>query len=90
MLLFIYRTGPLIGTWCMRMEGKNAYFKRAAQSSNYKNVAYSVAKRHQRLLCGHLRSEIFFDRVLESGPGMLTLQVVPLSLSLLSLYLLSD
>ena len=54
--LCCYRTGPLIGTWCMRMEGKNSYFKRAAQTSNFKNVPYSVAKRHQRLLCSYLLS----------------------------------
>ena len=63
------RTGPLIGTWCMRMEGKNSFFKRAAQSSNFKNVAYSVSRRHQHLLCGYLQSDNFFGHILESGPG---------------------
>ena len=68
----IYRTGPLVATWCMRMEGKNAYFKSAAQCSNFKNVAYSVARRHQRLLCGYLQSKNFFDKELELGPGKYT------------------
>lgn len=54
----------------MRMEGKNAYFKSAARRSNFKNVAYSVARRHQRLLCGYLQSDTFFDYALESGPGV--------------------
>ena len=67
---YFYRTGPLIATWCMRMEGKNSYFKRAAQTSNFKNVAYSVAKRHQRLLCGYLISGKFFDQEMQIGPGL--------------------
>ena len=67
--IYTFRTGPLIGTWCMRMEGKNSYFKRAAQSSNFKNVSYTVAKKHQRLLCAYLQSDNFFDRSLECGPG---------------------
>ena len=64
-----FRTGPLIGTWCMRMEGKNSYFKRAAQSSKFKNVSYTAAKKHQRLLCAYLQSDNLFDRSLECGPG---------------------
>ena len=67
---FTCRTGPLITTWCMRMEAKNSYMKRAAQSSNFKNVPYTVAKRHQRLLCAYLQSGNFFDKMLEYGPGM--------------------
>lgn len=50
-------TGPLITTWCMRMEGENSYFKRIAQISNFKNVPYTVAKRHQRLLCAYLQDD---------------------------------
>ena len=54
----------------MRMEGKISYFKRAAQTSNFKNVPYTVAKRHQRLLCGYLLSGNFFDQQLQMGPGL--------------------
>ena len=57
-----------MGTWYMRMEGKNSYFKRAAQVSNFKNVPYTVARRYQRLLCTYLQSASFFDRNLEYGP----------------------
>ena len=53
----------------MRMEGKNSFCKRAAQKSNFKNVPYTVAKRHQHLLCAYLNSGNFFDRNLECGPG---------------------
>ena len=64
------RTGPLLNTWCMRMEGKNSVCKNAAHTSNYKNVPYTVAKRHQHLLCAYLQSGAFFDNELECGPGI--------------------
>lgn len=64
-----YRTGPLINSWCMRMEAKNSSCKQAAMSSNFKNVSYSVAKRHQRHLCAQLQSGTFLDRELQCGPG---------------------
>ena len=52
----------------MQMEAKNAYFKQVAQISNFKNVAYSVSKRHQRLLCAHLQGKFFSFDDLECGP----------------------
>ena len=67
--ILMYRTGPLINTCCMRMEAKNSYFKQIARSSNFKNVPYTVASRHQRLLCAHLQSDTFFDSSLQCGPG---------------------
>ncbi len=54
----------------MRMEGKNSYFKQIAQGSNFKNVPYTVARRHQRLLCAYLQSSDFFDEEVTCGPGM--------------------
>ena len=45
----------------MRMEAKNCTCKQSAVSSNFKNVSYSAAKKHQRLLCAHLQSSTFFD-----------------------------
>lgn len=69
-LLLIYRLGPLVTSWCMRMEAKNSYLKQIARvGNNFKNISYSVASRHQRLLCGYLQSKHFFsfDEV-ESGP----------------------
>ena len=63
------RTGPLVNTWAMRMEAKNSYFKRIARSSNFKNVPYTVARRHQRLQCANLQCSTFFDRELACGPG---------------------
>ena len=40
-----------------------------AQINNFKNIAYSVTKRHQRLLCSYLQCSDFFGRELECGPG---------------------
>ena len=40
--------GPLIRTWCMRFEAKQAYFKDVARRlKNFKNLPYSLAKWHQ-------------------------------------------
>ena len=60
--------GPFVVSWCMRMEAKNAYFKQVARIGNFKNVAYSVSKRHQRLLCAHLQGKFFSFDELECGP----------------------
>ena len=55
----------------MRMEAKNSYFKKAAQIGTcFKNVSYSVARRHQKLLCGYLQGTFFSFDELECGPGM--------------------
>lgn len=66
---FPSRTGPLVNSWCMRMEAKNSICKQLAVVSNFKNVPYSVANRHQHLLCAYLQSDIFFDCELDCGPG---------------------
>ena len=55
-------------TWCMRMEAKNAYFKKIAQIGNFKNLPLSIANRHQRLLCAHLQGTFFLYSELECGP----------------------
>ena len=42
--------GPLIRTWCMRFEAKHAYFKDVARRlKNFKNLPFSLTKRHQHL-----------------------------------------
>lgn len=63
------------------MEGKNYYFKRIAQSSNFKNAPYTVAKRHQRLLCAYLHGGTFFDKDVECGPGTQTMFSMLLSVA---------
>ena len=53
----------------MRMEAKNSYFKRIAQSGNYKNITFSVANRHQRLMCSYIQEDDFFNQAVSHGPG---------------------
>jgi hypothetical protein len=43
--------GPLIRSWNMRNEGKLNIFKRASRLGDFKNIAFSLAQRHQRLQC---------------------------------------
>ena len=70
----MYRLGPLVNCWCMRMEAKHSYFKRISQIGNFRNIPYSVALRHQKLLCANLQSSSFFDyEELQSGPCKLTM-----------------
>ncbi|XP_028418042.1 uncharacterized protein LOC114542794 isoform X2 [Dendronephthya gigantea] len=67
----ILRYGPLVRNWCMRFEAKHHYFKLLAQTVGcFKNIAKTLATRHQRLQCywlsdsdGYLRSDT------EVGPG---------------------
>ena len=69
----IERFGPLIHSWTMRQESKLSFVKRVSRSSNYKNVAKTVAQRHQFWLCHQM----------QSNPHMLTpsLEVSPKQLS---------
>ena len=51
-MFFTIRFGPMKRTWCMRFEAKHRYFKRlATYIGNYKNVAYTLATRHQGQQC---------------------------------------
>lgn len=74
--LLNYRTGPLVTTWCMRMEAKHSYFKSVAHLGNYRNVPYSVARRHQRLMCANLRGNFFTYTDLECGPCTCTANII--------------
>ena len=67
---YIWRFGPLTTSWCMRMEAKNSYFKRIAQQGNFKKIALSVARRHQKLVCSFLQSDDFFEKSLDKSRGM--------------------
>ena len=67
LMLHLCRMGPLTSTWCLRMEAKNSCFKKIAQIGNFQNIAFSVAKRHQRLACAYLQSANFFTEH-EVGP----------------------
>ena len=54
--LFLYdRCGPLVRYWCMRFEGKHNYFKDLAHHVKcFKNIAKTLATRHQHLMCSYL------------------------------------
>ena len=71
---FMYRFGPLGRHWCMRYEAKHSYFKRLAKNAyNFKNIAKTLAKRHQHLMCYHLNSagegHGFLDEATDVGRG---------------------
>lgn len=65
----IYKFGPLIYSWTMRFESKLRVLKRASRHGNYKNICWTVAKRHQHLLCYYLNCrEPFLCKEIEIGP----------------------
>ena len=43
----VYRFGPLVNTWTMRYEAK---LSGASRHRNFKNICYTVTKRHQHML----------------------------------------
>ena len=57
--------------WAMRFEEKHHYFKRLADSNNFKNITYSLAKCQQALQAYLLQSSAgnFLRMSLEVGPG---------------------
>lgn len=61
--------GPLIHSWTMRQESKLSFVKRASRRSNFKNVAKTVAKKHQLWQCYKLHSEHpYLHTAFESSP----------------------
>ena len=74
--LLACRLGPMVRSWCMRYESKHTYFKQVAIAlGNFINVPYTVAERHQKLLCFQYFNESdnkessAMKKPLESGPG---------------------
>ena len=55
----------------MRMEAKNSYFKKVSQLGNLKNLPFSIASRHQKLMSGYLQGALFNYWDLNTGPCML-------------------
>ncbi len=60
--------GPMLRTWNMRSEAKLNVFKQASRLGNFKNIALSVAHRHQRLLCYELSTGKLLDSPVQCGP----------------------
>ncbi|CAF4463883.1 unnamed protein product, partial [Rotaria magnacalcarata] len=54
--------GPPIRHWCMRFESKHRYFKQlATKSNNFKNIIFSLSKRHQLHQCFLFSSWNYFQ-----------------------------
>ena len=64
----IISAGPMVRTWNMRNEAKLNIFKQASRLGNFKNIAFSVANRHQRLLCYELSSKRILNSAILCGP----------------------
>ena len=60
--------GPMIRNWTMRYEAKLNLFKRAACLGNFKNIALTLAHRHQRWMCYQLSSGELLKSTTEVGP----------------------
>ena len=52
----------------MQHEAKLNMLKRASRLGNFKNIAMSLAFRHQRLLCYELSTGWLLDTPIETGP----------------------
>jgi len=61
--------GPLIRTWTMRYEAKLHFFKQSSNSSNFKNIALSLANAHQRWMCYEMATGQLISSCLECGPS---------------------
>ena len=61
--------GPMIRSWNVRNEAKLNVLKRASHLGNFKNIAFSLASRHQRLLCYQISATNFLSSEAEYGPS---------------------
>ena len=64
----ITNVGPMVRTWNMRSEAKLNDFKQASRLGNFKNIAFSIANHHQRLLCYELSAGKRVSSPIECGP----------------------
>ena len=77
-MIHMYRFRPPVRYWCMRMEAKNGYTKKAASCGNFKNICLSLSLRHENLLAFNLTNSDFMQIDVNSGPGMLEIVVISL------------
>ena len=64
----ILAIGPMVRSWTMRCEGKLSLFKRASRLGNFKNIALSLAQRHQRWMCYQGSSGNLLEAAFECSP----------------------
>ena len=62
--------GPMTKSWTMRHEAKLNFFKQVTRLDNFKNIASSMANRHQRWICYELSSGSLLSKPIECGPGV--------------------
>ena len=63
----------MVRSWAMRFEAKHSYFKKLVDKlNNFKNIDYSLAKRHQALQAYLLQtsSGSLFNKAVQHGPGL--------------------
>ena len=65
----IMNVGPMVCTWTMRHEAKLNFFKQGSHLINFKNVAFSLANRHQRWMCYEAAGKGILHNPLECGPA---------------------
>ena len=65
------RYGPPVHYWCMRFEGKHSFFKDlAGRIKNFKNIAKSLAQRHQTWICYYLQLNDLNHPHIRTGTSM--------------------
>lgn len=58
--------GPLSDVWTMRFEGKHKFFKRVIRNAhNFRNVALTLAMKHQKMMAYYLDTSSFFNPPVE-------------------------
>ena len=65
----ILAVGPMIRTWTIRYEAKLNFFKQCSRLANFKNVAMSLANRHQARMCYEMSSNNLLHSKIECGPS---------------------
>lgn len=69
---YIKEIGPLVAVWCMRYEGKHAYFKSLQRAiENWINIPWTLSYRHQQWMAGKMKSQSphkFFSLKKKSTP----------------------
>ena len=62
--------GPMTKSWTIRHEAKLNLFKQLTKLDNFKNIALSMANRHQQWACYELSSGRILSKPVECGPGI--------------------
>uniref|UniRef100_A0A1X7UXF4 Uncharacterized protein n=1 Tax=Amphimedon queenslandica TaxID=400682 RepID=A0A1X7UXF4_AMPQE len=66
---------PMVRAWTMRYKEKLKYFKGVSRSGNFKNITYTLAKRHQKWLAYHLQTRSMFTPECTRGPILSTVSL---------------